>query len=606
MRITDCESRYCWNTPFVIRYPQSIDYSSPLTKSQTWTKSRLVDYLSLKAAVSEAAGKLTGATIDDAWQAGPSEVVLTTRRGPDLLLSIDPQHPGLYLAGTCELPAKGSSSFTNLLRARIKGTTMVSIELPVAGERVVILHFASAWPAREGAPLDIVLEVMGRRSNLMVLEDGRIVQPLRVVPRDRSPARPVVAGEPYGPPPCKTGIPVEAVTADELPALDFKDAPHKLLEHIRGLSPYTAQQIIQRALRKSPDGATRVDREDLASVIRQLVASCTGDSGYLLRSGKKTHLSPFEPLPSDASDTVERFRPFSKAGAIWKGADPSGAGQINDEAAYLGKALLDRLHRIRTALEHLEDEEERCHEHHGVRVKAETLLINAAGIMPGSESVTLPDPYELGSEITIFLDRAKSPQENAEELFNRARRLRRGIEETRSKKRRLSAEGEETQQALEALNQRKDPEPARRLLGVTASGTGKKRGEPQTAYSGPGRRYIVDGFVILVGKSSTDNERVTFKAAGPGDLWLHARDYTGSHVVILTGKKPVPDKVLYAAAAKAAKASGARNESSPEIMVTERKWVRKLKGGKPGQVTVERFKTIRPRSQESGARSQQK
>jgi predicted ribosome quality control (RQC) complex YloA/Tae2 family protein len=88
---------------------------------------------------------------------------------------------------------------------------------------------------------------------------------------------------------------------------------------------------------------------------------------------------------------------------------------------------------------------------------------------------------------------------------------------------------------------------------------------------------------------------VTFKAAGPNDLWLHARDYPGSHVVIVTEKRPVPDDVLYKAANLAAAGSGARNDTAPEIMVTERKWVRKLKGGKPGQVTVERFRTIRPR-----------
>jgi predicted ribosome quality control (RQC) complex YloA/Tae2 family protein len=105
----------------------------------------------------------------------------------------------------------------------------------------------------------------------------------------------------------------------------------------------------------------------------------------------------------------------------------------------------------------------------------------------------------------------------------------------------------------------------------------------------------VDGFTILVGKSSTDNEKVTFRAGGPNDLWLHARDYPGSHVIILTEKRHVPDKVLYTAAALAAAGSGARNDNAPEIMVTERKWVRKLKGGKPGQVTVEKFRTIRPR-----------
>jgi predicted ribosome quality control (RQC) complex YloA/Tae2 family protein len=75
-------------------------------------------------------------------------------------------------------------------------------------------------------------------------------------------------------------------------------------------------------------------------------------------------------------------------------------------------------------------------------------------------------------------------------------------------------------------------------------------------------------------------------------------------VVILTEKRQVPDRVLYAAAAMAAAGSGAKNDTAPEIMVTERKWVRKLKGGKPGQVTVERFRTIRPRTDSPKAKDQ--
>ena len=125
----------------------------------------------------------------------------------------------------------------------------------------------------------------------------------------------------------------------------------------------------------------------------------------------------------------------------------------------------------------------------------------------------------------------------------------------------------------------------------------------QAAYRGPGRRHTVDGFTILVGKSSTDNEKVTFRAAGPNDLWLHARDYAGSHVVIITEKRQVPDRVLYAAAALAARGSRGKNDTAPEVMVTERKWVRKLKGGKPGQVTVERFRTIRPRTDSPKAKA---
>jgi predicted ribosome quality control (RQC) complex YloA/Tae2 family protein len=226
---------------------------------------------------------------------------------------------------------------------------------------------------------------------------------------------------------------------------------------------------------------------------------------------------------------------------------------------------------------------------------AEALLINAGRVKMGLTSVQLPDPYEAGNTLTIPLDRAKSPQTNANDLFGSARRLQRGLEEVRLKRADLEDKIRTVQKALQALVERKDMGPAAKVLKGEDLDPAKKGRRSGAAHRGPGRRYIVEGFTILVGRSSTDNEKVTFRAAGPNDLWLHARDYPGSHVVVITEKKQVPDKVLYTAGSLAAEGSGARNETAPEIMVTERKWVRKLKGGKPGQVTVERYRTIRPR-----------
>jgi predicted ribosome quality control (RQC) complex YloA/Tae2 family protein len=563
-----------------------------------------MDYLSLKAAVVEAVQTLSGSKITDAWQAAKNEVVLVPRRGPGLLLSIDPGRPGLYLKDPGELSGRIPSPFSDLLRARVKGTTVGSIRMPESGERIVTITLAAAWPAKEGTPLDMVLEVMGRRSNLIILEDKRILVPLKAVPKEKSPVRPVAAGELYRSPPVLSGTPVENVVADTLPAFANSEPVREIMESVRGLSPYTALQAVKMALLKSQESNSEERRETIANVIREMNASCTGEKGFLLRSGGKVHLSPFEPLPLEATDTVQRYTPFSEAAFAWKGSGPSYTEESHDEPAYLEKRLLERQERIRSSLQNVDGEEESCRGHNEVRVMAEALLIHAGQIKPGLESILLSDPYDPGFEITVPLDPAKNPQENANDLFNRARRLKRGLEEVSSRRAMLEEEMKEVRQALEALKERNELEFARKLVKGTAVRTAGKGKTQQFSYSGPGRRHTVDGFIILVGKSSTDNEKVTFRAAGPNDLWLHARDYAGSHVVIITEKRQVPDRVLYAAAALAARGSRGKNDTAPEIMVTERKWVRKLKGGKPGQVTVERFRTIRPRTDSPKAKAQ--
>jgi len=565
-----------------------------------------MDYLSLKAAVREAEKVFAGKKVHDAFQAGPGEVFLVTRSGPGLLLSINPGRPGLFLIDPDELRVKVPSPFTDLLRVRIKGTTVGSIHMPKPGERLVTLTFTTVWPAKEGTPLKLVLEVMGRRSNLLLLDQDRILVPLKAVPKDKSSVRPVMAGELYKPPPPRTGTPVEDVTTETLPLLNLPEEGESLLENVQGLSPFTANQAVQFALLRQPQGDGSDLRENLAIAIREMVTSCTGETGFLLGSEGKFYLSPFQPLPLGPSDNVEKSTPFSEAAVAWMRSDPSSSKTDHGEHGYLKKGLEDRLKRISSALKRVDTEEERCQTHDEIRIMAEALLIDAPGIDHGIQSVVLPDPYNPDQKITIPLDRTKSPHENANELFSNARRLKRGLEETRSRRGKLEEELQEVRQALEALEKENDPASARKLLAAGKSVTVKKGKVSHTAYSGPGRRYTVEGFTILVGKSSTDNERVTFKAAGPNDLWLHARDFPGSHVVILTEKKLVPDKVLYTAATLAAEGSGAKNDTAPEIMVTERKWVRKLKGGKPGLVTVERFRTIRPRIQEPGAKSRER
>jgi len=108
------------------------------------------------------------------------------------------------------------------------------------------------------------------------------------------------------------------------------------------------------------------------------------------------------------------------------------------------------------------------------------------------------------------------------------------------------------------------------------------------------RRYISsDGFEILVGRAARDNDYLTFKIARPNDLWLHAADYGGSHVVVRNAsRKDVPHRTIIEAAQLAAQFSQARKDPKVDVHYTQRKFVSKTKGAAPGLVRVTRFKNI--------------
>ncbi len=101
-----------------------------------------------------------------------------------------------------------------------------------------------------------------------------------------------------------------------------------------------------------------------------------------------------------------------------------------------------------------------------------------------------------------------------------------------------------------------------------------------------------DGFALLVGKNSRQNEEVTFHQASGADLWLHARGVPGAHVIVKSGGRPVPETTFRQAAALAAYYSQSREAGSVPVDVTEQRYVRHMKGGGPGMVTYERERTI--------------
>jgi len=106
-----------------------------------------------------------------------------------------------------------------------------------------------------------------------------------------------------------------------------------------------------------------------------------------------------------------------------------------------------------------------------------------------------------------------------------------------------------------------------------------------------------DGWSILVGKTARDNDRLTFKLAGPDDLWLHAAGTTGAHVVVRTAERrdEVPETTLKEAAQAAAWFSDARGEGLVDVHWARRKHVRRAGRAGPGRVTLKRFQTLRVR-----------
>ena len=262
----------------------------------------------------------------------------------------------------------------------------------------------------------------------------------------------------------------------------------------------------------------------------------------------------------------------------------------------LQRRLNNRLDRLERRIDHIRDDLERIDDAEEFRRRGELLQSAYGEVDPGAESVTVPDFYRDGMpETEIPLDPSKSLQENIDDYFHEYRRLtaaRDKVEERlldtmelRDKIRRAVETVEQTEE-FDQLSQLKSQFEQKRLLprDDARGRKGAKRDRPLPPY----REFeATSGSKILVGRNASANDELTTSVARGRDIWLHARNFPGSHVVLRMRKDDeLHSEDLVDAATLAAQFSGGREDTVVEVTYTEAKHVRKPKGSPPGSVTI--------------------
>jgi predicted ribosome quality control (RQC) complex YloA/Tae2 family protein len=242
-----------------------------------------------------------------------------------------------------------------------------------------------------------------------------------------------------------------------------------------------------------------------------------------------------------------------------------------------------------------------------LRNEANILAAFQTRIASGTPSVTLPNLYGEG-DVTIELDPALPVRDQIKKRFRRAGKLERSRGALEKRARTVRAEIDALERGLAAAGKagclEEAVRPIERLRQKFGLEPAPRREERVSSKSNELRRIGLDAqWYVLVGRSDRENDEITFRAAAPDDIWLHAQHTPGSHVVLKSRGAPgnPPDSILEAAAGIAAHYSKARRASVVPVIYTRRKYVRKFRGAKPGQVICEREKTIlaEPRLPES-------
>ncbi len=300
------------------------------------------------------------------------------------------------------------------------------------------------------------------------------------------------------------------------------------------------------------------------------------------------------PLSPAGAGVAQQSASWRDAAAAFLAARVRGERFVARRAAVLEPARRE-LRRLTQLEAHLEADGAGLPDAGALRRQAEALLAFAARVAPGADAAELPDPYEDGAVLHVALDPRLGAPANAERLFQKARRIERARTQVGARladTRRALAEAREAERRASQAVNLADLDPA------------PKAREAHDGQGGGPRRYLTSrGLTLLVGRGARENHHLTFGVAKPEDLWLHARDVPGAHVILRDNEGRAGADDLREAAEVAAFFSEAAGAGPVDVHVTRRKHVRPGRGG-PGRVHVGHSDTLRvvPRDPEGRLR----
>jgi len=553
-----------------------------------------------------------GLRFESAGAVDPFEFHLRLEKDVTLVVSVHPEHNALFPAPAGTQSAESTHSFVRAIEKALAGARFAGAAQ--AGlDRVAALAFERRDRLGDTERVHLVAELTGKGGNLVLVAGGdpwtgRILDRLRDDHSRRSPRR-LLPGATYELPPtgradASDGEP-ERLTRKLREALEQRGpVPRALIDAWTGLGPATAEEVWRAAgdnPAEHPEAVTRAWL-DFLEAVRPAGAGQTAGPRFSPTVARTGEALAFRPAAED--DAQAPTYPTASAAVA---AAHRRFREEQPESAHgpLARPLRQAIERTERALASVDRDEREAAEAPETRRKAEAILAAAHAIPRGADHAEIADP-RTGETLRVALDPARNPGENAEQYFKRAKKAERGAEKAARRRRELAKRME----ALRDLAARLDragsagPGPAwfdeAQKLGVKLP----REELPPEAETGPQdrltsalrpRRYdLGGGWEVLVGKSNRGNEVLTLEIARPGDVWMHADQAPGSHVVLRHHEKgkEAPRELILAAASIAAFFSKARGSGKVPVVVTEKRHVRRPRKAPVGTVTVGQHKTV--------------
>ena len=526
--------------------------------------------------VEELRRELVNGRIQKINQPFEQELVLqirSNRQSHRLLLSAHPVFGRIQLTQTTfENPAQ-PSTFIMVLRKYLQGALIESIE-QIENDRIVEMTVSNKNEIGDHIQATLIIEIMGKHSNILLVDKSshKILEVIKHVGFSQNSYRTLLPGSSYIAPP----------STESLNPFTIKD--EKLFEILQTqeTTAKNLQSLFQGLGRDTANELENILVSDKLSTFRnffnQETKPCLTETSFSPVSFANQVGEPFASL-SDLLDTYYK--------------DKAERDRVKQQASELIRRVENELQKNRHKLKKQEKELLATDNAEEFRQKGE-LLTTFLHQVPNDQDQVILDNYYTNQPITIALDKALTPNQNAQRYFKRYQKLKEAvkyltdlIEETKATI--LYLESVET-----VLNQAGLEEIAEIREELIQTGFIRRRQREKIQKRKKPEQYLAsDGkTIIYVGRNNLQNEELTFKMARKEELWFHAKDIPGSHVVI-SGNLDPSDEVKTDAAELAAYFSQGRLSNLVQVDMIEVKKLNKPTGGKPGFVTYTGQKTLR-------------
>lgn len=559
------------------------------------------DYTTLSAVCSDIRANWLPSRLEKVYQRDRYTIAIALRtlkiRGW-LEVSWHPQAARIHI-GSPPPRSPDTFTFSQQLVHQLGGLALVSIETVAPWERAVDLQFAP----RPGEPAlyHLYVEIMGKYSNVILTDANNIIITAgRQISEKKSSVRPILTGEVYEQPPkLTTAIPsLDESQQDwyERVSLIPGAIKRQLPKNYRGVSPALVQSMLKAANLSTESTTDKLTSKEWSLLFKQW-------HEWL----KALQQEKFQPGWTETGYTVLGWGAVEKVKDIQELLNRYYTDKFNQQLFaqlkhQLTQKLSNILGKLRSKAQTFEKRLQQSEQSDEYRTQADLLMAYLQEWQPGMEEITLTD-FETNEPIKIKLQPDKNAVQNAQKLYKQHQKLKRARTAVEPLLAEVNSEIEYLEQVeaaisqidnyleaedLQALEEIREELIAQKYLADSEY----RRGSSNQATTNFHRYQTPSGFEVLIGRNNRQNDRLTFRVAGDYDLWFHAQEIPGSHVLLrLEPGAVAQENDLQFTANLAAYYSRARQSEQVPVIYTEPKHVYKPKGAKPG-IAIYKQETI--------------